>query len=103
MESLIATIQEKINSGLSFDLELLLDAVVEAVNKTKEEQKEVLHSLGQGYQRYYDERIRALRLIVSGELTNLKSIGSDCCEDKQRQYRLFKSMMLILDSIQIVF
>lgn len=103
MENLIGAIQEKINSGLSFDLELLLDDVVEAVNQTKLEQKEQLHSLGQGFQRLYDERIKAIRLLVSGELVNLKCVGADCCEDKQRQYKLFKSILLILDSFTTVF
>jgi hypothetical protein len=103
MESLIATIQEKIHSGLSFDLELLLDDVVEAVNQTKAEQKEQLHSVGQGFQRFYDERIKAIRVLISGELQNLKCIGPECCDDKQRQYKLFKSILLVLDSIPTVF
>jgi len=103
MESLLATIQEKINSGLSFDMELLLDQTIEAVNQTKAEQKEVLHSVGQSFQRIYDGRINRMKDIVNTELTNLKCVGSDCCPDKQRQYRVFKTLLAILQEFPTIF
>ena len=103
MESLIATIQEKINSGLSFDMELLLDQTLDAVAQTKEMHSEELHVLGQSFQRIYDGRINRMKDIVHTELTNLKCVGSDCCPDKQRQYRVFKLLLAILQEFPTIF
>lgn len=100
METLIASIQEKINSGLSFDLELLLDATVEAVNQNKREVAELYHSQGQGFQRFYDGRVNQMKQIVADELKNLKVSTS---EDAQRQYRIFKLLLQILESFPTIF
>jgi hypothetical protein len=105
MESLISTIEEKINSGLSFDMELLLDQTIDAVAQAKATQKEELHTLGQGFQRFYDAHVNKLKELILSEIQTLKSQSrNECnCDTPQRIYRLLKLLLSILNEIPTVF
>lgn len=104
MERIVTKLKESIATGLPFDLEVLVDDLVDATNKTKADTDELLHSQGRGFQQYYDQRINLLKSILSAELLSLKSQSpSDLTELQKGNYRLFKQLLQILQEIQTVF
>lgn len=103
MEALQSRIQEAIDKDLSFDLEVLLDEIQSAYKAQLEQHKEDLHQLGQQTQRSYDERINALRSIVSEELSKIKQNPTQPIEDLQGLYKRLKKASEILSTFSTVF
>lgn len=100
MDLLISRLQETVDKGVPFDLEVLLDDLIKATCELKNNHKEELHQLGQSFQRTYDTKINMLKELLTNEITILK--GLDVI-DKQSQYRLLKKILEILSSFMTVF
>lgn len=103
MEALQSRIQEAIDKDLAFDLEVLLDEVKEATQAQSIQHKEDLHQLGQFYQRSYDERINALKVIINTEVNSIKQHPTTPIEDLQGLYKRLKRASEILATFVTVF
>lgn len=104
MDPIINKLKESIDSGLPFDLEVLLDDLVEATKLAKADTDELLHAQGRSFQQLYDSKINLLKSIIGLELLNLKSQSpSSLTHYQQSIYRLLKQLLQILNDIPTIF
>lgn len=100
MDELISRIKATVETGVSLDLEILLDDLILAYRASVNNQKEELHNLGRSLQMYYDDKVHSLITIITYELMNIKSNQSI---DPQYMYKTLKKILEILQSFQTVF
>ena len=101
MDALIQTLRDKVNSDIPFDLEVLIDDIVNLQNQINANHKEELHAQGRSLQQFYDSIINQLKEIVQSELLYLKNQPSN--EQTHRVYKNLKGILNILAEIPTVF
>jgi FtsZ-binding cell division protein ZapB len=93
MDTITNKVKEAVDKGVSFDLEVLLDELVEASKQINNNQKESLHS--------YDNLIHTLVDIIQSEINYLKTATAS--ETSQHTYKTLKLLLNILNEIPTVF
>lgn len=101
METIIAKVKEAIDTGVPFDLELLLDDLVVASKTLTTEHKEELHQQGRSFQQFYDSIINQLKEAVASELLYLRN--APVSESTQHSYKSLKLILNILEGVPTVF
>ena len=101
MEAIITRIKTTVDSGVSLDIEILLDDLVEATKQINDTHKEDLHNQGRQNQQFYDSIINQLIEMISSEIVYLKQ--QPATEQSQHFYKTFKIILNILNDIPTVF
>jgi len=101
MDALIQSLREKVNSDMPFDLEVLIDDIVNLQKQIDAQHKQELHTQGRNFQQFYDSIIHQLIEMITGEILRIKSEPS--CIQTQRYYKTFKTILNMLIEIPISF
>ena len=101
MDALLQSLKEKVNSDISFDLEMLIDDIIVLQKQNEANHKEQLHTQGRHFQQFYDSIINQLIEMITGEIQRIKSEPST--EQTQRFYKTFKANLNMLIEIPTSF